>query len=568
MESYLELERGWLACLGDCASLVNLNISFTNGGLDMGYSGTKFLLLGISSLYNLKHLSVSIKSKLVRESDMNCLGDLSQLENLNISFEEMHNSDFETEPTNFLLTRYEFLSQLVYLKNLTISLSESEDDDFEDDDFEDFSDFFPSIELDEKTRFWNCLSKESLESISLNSVFHTTSNFRSFLYFLNTFPKLNSITLLNPNKRHISYDSEFVSVPAFVSSLNYLKLGGFQSKAINSCFPVISKVSCLNIKSNLSLERNNFPATTFLETMTTLDCSDNSLKSLFFLPSTLQNLNCSNNCLKRINFLPFSLIDLDCSSNSIVSIFRLPATLKNFMCKGNWLIKLPTLPSSLRILDCSNNRICSLPILPDLLVHLKASHNKIQEIVSVPEFIKVIIISDNPLKKVPYLPKSLMEVSLKNCLSTLEELPIVNDNFLDCIKSELFDLSMARFKTAYSMNKTFLYSVKLVIPTLQLLSRHIHLEATVQLGLCYLDGILCEKSLDLSFHYLKQASKMSSTSSKSLDLSSKLEKLGLSFENGVGVTVDYIKAGECYDFGKSCQAERFSYCGYRLGLFY
>ena len=81
--------------------------------------------------------------------------------------------------------------------------------------------------------------------------------------------------------------------------------------------------------------------------LTKLNCRNNKIKSLDFLPNTLTQLLCVYNLITSLDNLPLNLIELDCSLNNITKLDNLPKTLKKLTCNDNSIVFLDNLPNGL-----------------------------------------------------------------------------------------------------------------------------------------------------------------------------------------------------------------------------
>ncbi|MEY4877470.1 MAG: hypothetical protein RL708_2620 [Bacteroidota bacterium] len=138
----------------------------------------------------------------------------------------------------------------------------------------------------------------------------------------------------------------------------------------------------------------------YFHSLLALDCSNNQLKSLPTLPSTLQYLVCANNQLSYLSNLPPNLFFLQCGNNLITSLPLLPSSLQTLRCYNNQLASLPTLPINLKYLNCEDNQIQNLPPLTDSLQLLHCYNNQlycIPDLKNVASF----LCNNNPLTCLP-----------------------------------------------------------------------------------------------------------------------------------------------------------------------
>jgi Leucine-rich repeat (LRR) protein len=146
--------------------------------------------------------------------------------------------------------------------------------------------------------------------------------------------------------------------------------------------------------------------------LTHLDVSNNRIKFLVTLPNTLIEFNCSNNKLTLIDHqLPHGLRILNCSDNCLSFMQYMPDTLIELNCSDNLISQLDHLPFGLVRLDCSNttrlytrqNCIKFLCHLPGTLRYLNCSNNCLRNLDDLPQALDEVIYDGNPLTHFPIL---------------------------------------------------------------------------------------------------------------------------------------------------------------------
>ena len=146
-------------------------------------------------------------------------------------------------------------------------------------------------------------------------------------------------------------------------------------------FCVVEYLNCLSnnaIEINLSSKGlTELPDLSKFVYLEVLNCSNNKLTSISFLPKNLEVLNCSNNRLTVLPELNRILEILNCSNNQLTNLPELNYILEGVNCSNNQLTTLPKLNDHLQRLDCSNNQLTTLPKLNDHLERLDCSRNKI-----------------------------------------------------------------------------------------------------------------------------------------------------------------------------------------------
>ena len=130
--------------------------------------------------------------------------------------------------------------------------------------------------------------------------------------------------------------------------------------------------------------------------MTHLNISNNDVKNLDNLPPNLKSLICDCNYnLRSLDFLPKTLEVLSCKNAAIIALDNLPKTLITLDCTNNQISYLDHLPPLLDVLHCSNNPISTLNFLPTISI-LKANNCELYEI-TLPVTVQRVNVSDNKL---------------------------------------------------------------------------------------------------------------------------------------------------------------------------
>ena len=176
----------------------------------------------------------------------------------------------------------------------------------------------------------------------------------------------------------------------------------------------------------LNIEEDKFTATEMakieelhLSGMNITAISDATGLSSYF--SSLKVLDISNNSIKNLPNLPTSLVELNCSSNNISALTPLPEGLKILNCSNNSLPGLPDLPATLTSLDCSNNKLPGLPDLPAALTSFDCSDNELPALPALPAGLLELNISNNVIDELPILPSSLKTLNIEGTKITTVE---------------------------------------------------------------------------------------------------------------------------------------------------
>ena len=157
-------------------------------------------------------------------------------------------------------------------------------------------------------------------------------------------------------------------------------------------FPALTDLQCGN---------NQLSVITYLPlNLTNLFCSNNQLSILPALPKTLTTLQCDNNKLKIIPDLPTGLSYINCSYNELSSLPALN-NIQNLVCYNNRLTSLPTLPNNLQFLNCSNNQLLSLPSLPNGFQTLYCNGNNINCLPTLPATLSFLMLDRDKIYCLP-----------------------------------------------------------------------------------------------------------------------------------------------------------------------
>lgn len=264
-------------------------------------------------------------------------------------------------------------------------------------------------------------------------------------------PDPNLLAYLNQN-----YPSCMVgnSIDASCPSVLNTTVLGFTSQSISSFegLEAFSNLLYLNVSNNpgayipslpsvININYSNcyinwFPNWYGIETV---DCINNPIGNLSWLPSSLKYLFIANNQMTSLPTLPPNLILLSSAGNNIPILPALPSSLKFLYITYGNLSSLPTLPPSLTELTCISNQLTTLPSLPNSLITLDCSYNQITSIPTLPNSLQTLICNNNLLYSLPELPNTLVALSCQSnqltCLPNLNKLKTLNflNNQINCV---------------------------------------------------------------------------------------------------------------------------------------
>lgn len=271
-------------------------------------------------------------------------------------------------------------------------------------------------------KFLNC-SNNQLISLNISNLieikyidcsqnklsFLDLSKSSELLYLNCSFNSLNSINILKCLKLQKLNCSNNVITSIDLQGLKYIQDFNCSHNQIKNIFN-IRKVSYLDIPTS------NFSSLS-------IDCSYNSIESLpdIRYARGVFSLNCSNNKLKKLPFLTSTLSILDCSNNQINSLTYSDYYLYTFeTTNGNYIFS-------------DSAKITKVPSLPRRLEYLNISNNQISEIANLPESLIGFDCSNNNLYCLPKLPKSLKKVSRSMFDTTMVFKFDISNNYFTCL---------------------------------------------------------------------------------------------------------------------------------------
>ena len=162
----------------------------------------------------------------------------------------------------------------------------------------------------------------------------------------------------------------------------------------------------LTLNINMSFDKciTSLPDLTRFQNLQGLNCSNNKLTSLPYLPQSLKILYCSDNELTSLPDLTKleNLQLLNCYNNKLTTLPSLPQSLKTLHCSYNKLTTLPdlTIFQNLKTIHCDNNKLTSLFSLPQNLEGLYCSHNELTTLPSLPQNLKTLHCFNNHIYKI------------------------------------------------------------------------------------------------------------------------------------------------------------------------
>jgi uncharacterized repeat protein (TIGR01451 family) len=178
----------------------------------------------------------------------------------------------------------------------------------------------------------------------------------------------------------------------------------------------------------------------YFDALSTLNCSNNSVVSIPYLPQNMYQLIIGNNNLTSIPNIPSSLSQLDIRINDFTSLPPLPAGLTRYYGGGNPNLPLPTFPISITQLDISNCNLTSFPTFWPAITNLSIGANPNAPLpASFPPNLESLTIHEMGLTQLPNLPATVISIEaqtnnfvvLNNFPPNLEWLQVSNSANLD-----------------------------------------------------------------------------------------------------------------------------------------
>ena len=154
-----------------------------------------------------------------------------------------------------------------------------------------------------------------------------------------------------------------------------------------------------------------------------VDCSGNNIEYIESIPDTVISLNCGFNPLKSLDFIKNTNLQNLYIQGVRISLNEIPETLQLLDCRFCRLKKLPEL-KNLRVLNCKGNKLTELT-LNKFLTTLDASKNYITKINEFPKSIFYVDLSYNKLTSIPSLHEYIMYLKLGNNPFDVENLPSI-----------------------------------------------------------------------------------------------------------------------------------------------
>jgi hypothetical protein len=190
----------------------------------------------------------------------------------------------------------------------------------------------------------------------------------------------------------------------------------------------INKIKCIRLQIS---HITNLPLN-----LEYLNCSDNKIKEIKYLPNTLKVLKLSNCYLdsNKIKLIDFYLPELEVlklnsnnlDNNNIIEFIPYKNKLKVFECTNNNLVNFVVIleyMKDLEVLKCGSNKLNELNNLPNKIKILNCSHNLITQLNNLPSSIEILDCSYNHLTRLDYLPSSIIKLNCSyNQLTNLDNL--------------------------------------------------------------------------------------------------------------------------------------------------
>lgn len=164
-------------------------------------------------------------------------------------------------------------------------------------------------------------------------------------------------------------------------------------------------ITCLFISNN---NLDIFPDLSSLTNLKVLDISDNKIKRIYNIPSSVTELNCNNNSLKYICDLDIEIFD--CNNNKLEILPKMN-NIKKLSCSNNRLKEIPEYKNITEII-CNNNEI--IKIYSNTMKYLDCSNNKIEKLQDMPNLTDLFC-SNNPIKYLPEM-NNLLYLEIQDTL--------------------------------------------------------------------------------------------------------------------------------------------------------
>jgi hypothetical protein len=156
-------------------------------------------------------------------------------------------------------------------------------------------------------------------------------------------------------------------------------------------------------------------------------------KYLNNLDENIKKLNLSNKKLENITDVTHlqCLIKLDISRTNIRSILYIPDTIEIFICRYNFLVECPKLNDSLKVLDLSHNLIDDMPEFTSNLEYVDVDNNSLKLFRNFNHGLQYLSAKNNNLIRLPLLPDTLKVLQVDNN-NNLKIIPVLPDSLYIC----------------------------------------------------------------------------------------------------------------------------------------
>lgn len=145
----------------------------------------------------------------------------------------------------------------------------------------------------------------------------------------------------------------------------------------------------------------------FYSRITSLDVSNNMLRTLPKLPCALSKLNAAHNELVMLPEWPSSLTYLNVSHNQLTEIPHLPAWIAVVDVSYNRLARLPHIPTWVQFLNASNNQLVRFAHPNLALEWLNIRNNQLTVLPAFHRNLRTLLAGGNPLISIRAMPVSL-----------------------------------------------------------------------------------------------------------------------------------------------------------------
>lgn len=138
-----------------------------------------------------------------------------------------------------------------------------------------------------------------------------------------------------------------------------------------------------------------------------IDLSGTDVRSVSYLPASLEVLDVSGTGVTSLSYLPAGLRVLRLARTAVSSLSYLPAALEVLDVSSTPITSLSYLPKSLLVLGAARTRVSSLSYLPKALVALDVSGSAVSTLYYLPASLRYLDVRRSDVRSLDWVPGSV-----------------------------------------------------------------------------------------------------------------------------------------------------------------